>query len=124
MTTTTKQKRAPGAGRPSRYGEAMIGLPSRVPGSVKAKLIARFGSVQAAVDALVIRPMIKKEQGAMEFTAESPGDPAVGIEPERATISFSSLVPGNLEGIDRVRLILNAAFKEIFDNVDAYITDR
>lgn len=62
MTKTWRTKpRRPGAGRKSRYGNRpMVKLNARIPQRVKTLLIAEYGSVQAAVDALVIEPMMTR----------------------------------------------------------------
>jgi len=62
MINKQKPTRLPGAGRKPRYKTAMVRLNARVPPEVKAALIAKYGSVQAAVDALIIEPFIEKEQ--------------------------------------------------------------
>lgn len=46
--------RKSGGGRKPKHKTAMVKLNARVPDPVKAALIAEFGSVQKAVDALII----------------------------------------------------------------------
>jgi len=48
-------------GRPPLHDKAMVKLNCRVPPEVKAAMIAKYGGVQAAVDALVIEPLLKRK---------------------------------------------------------------
>ncbi len=60
LTSDTKQHggKRPGAGPKSKYTAPMVRLNARIPPSVKAQLIAEFGSVQKAVNALIIEPRL------------------------------------------------------------------
>lgn len=57
--TWRNKPRRPGGGRKPRYGSAMISLAVRVPPEVKAALVTEYGSVQAAVDVLIIEPLLE-----------------------------------------------------------------
>lgn len=57
-----RTRRKPGGGRKPKHGEPMVQLQARVPPAIRAQLIAEFGSVQKAVDALIIAPRMAREQ--------------------------------------------------------------